>query len=103
MHKRVLAIALLVVACGDPDTNDDRGYTKAPLEHPTVLVKGERPSDMDRLGDPILPEAPIYDGEPDTALAGPTTGTPPARVPQLGPAPAGATGAPPSVARRAPT
>lgn len=93
MRKTVLAIALLAVACGDPDTNDDRGYTKAPLEHPTVLVQGERASDMDRLGDPILPEAPVFEAEPDTARAGTTTGTPPAPASQQGPAPAGATAA----------
>ena len=57
-------IALTTVACGDPETNDDRGYTKAPLEHPTVVIKGEEPSEMSRLGDPnrvvateiVLPE-----------------------------------------------
>jgi mono/diheme cytochrome c family protein len=92
LRKTVLAIALLVVACGDPDTNDDRGYTKAPLERPTVLVQGERPSDMDRLGDPILPDAPIYEVQ-DTAQPGTTTGTPPAPATQQGPAPAGASAA----------
>ena len=93
MRKTVLAIALLLVACGDPHTNDDRGYTKAPLERPTVLVQGERPSDMDRLGDPILPDAPIYAAEPDTARPATTTGTAPAPAAQQGPAPAGATAA----------
>jgi mono/diheme cytochrome c family protein len=48
----VALVALATVACGDPETNDDRGYTKAPLEHPTVLIRGEDPSDMTRYGSP---------------------------------------------------
>ena len=48
----VALVALATVACGDPETNDDRGYTKAPLEHPTVVIRGEDPSDMTRYGSP---------------------------------------------------
>jgi mono/diheme cytochrome c family protein len=68
---RLLAlIALLALAgCGDPDTNDARGYTKAPLEHPSVAIRGEQPSDMSRYGEPNrvraeeieLPEQPAAD------------------------------------------
>ena len=47
--------ALLLAACGDPETNDDRGYTKAPLEHPTVLIGGEKPGPMRAFGEPRLP------------------------------------------------
>ncbi len=93
MRKTVLAVALLVAACGDPQTTDHRGYTKAPLERPTVLVQGEPASAMDRLGDPILPEAPVIAAEPDTAKPATTTGTPPAPASQQGPAPEGATAA----------
>ena len=57
------ALLLAVAACGDPETNDSRGYTKAPLEQPMVMVKGETPSRMSELGDPILPEAPVYKAE----------------------------------------
>lgn len=49
----VLVVATL--ACGDPATNDDRGYTKAPLETPGLLVRGEYASGMEELGRPNLP------------------------------------------------
>ncbi len=63
------AFALAVSACGDPDTNDARGYTKAPLEHPTILIEGEEPTEMAMLRDPLTPpirEVPLPERE-DTA------------------------------------
>jgi mono/diheme cytochrome c family protein len=64
MQKWITGALLVVTAgCGDPKTNDQRGYTKAPLEQPRVLVKGEAASQMSELGDPILPEAPVYEPE----------------------------------------
>jgi mono/diheme cytochrome c family protein len=64
MRKWIAAALLLAAAgCGDPETNDARGYTKAPLEQPMVLVKGESTTRMAALGDPILPEAPVYKAE----------------------------------------
>jgi hypothetical protein len=51
-----LAAALLAGGCGDPETSDDRGYTKAPLERPTVMIDGEEPSEMRDFGAPRLPE-----------------------------------------------
>lgn len=52
----VVAVAAgLLVACGDMDTPDDRGYTKAPLEKPGLRIVPEEPTEMDRLGDPIRP------------------------------------------------
>ena len=56
MRSAVLTTSLLALglaACGDPDTNDARGYTKAPLETPGWTVEGEEPSAMAELGDPI--------------------------------------------------
>ena len=54
MRSAVLtACALALAACGDPDTNDPRGYTKAPLENPGWTIEGEEPSAMAELGDPI--------------------------------------------------
>jgi mono/diheme cytochrome c family protein len=51
-----MAGAVLVVvaagACGDPDTTDDRGYTKAPLENPSVLISGEHAGEMAQYGSP---------------------------------------------------
>ena len=84
MRKTALIALAALAACGDPDTNDDRGYTKAPLEKPTVLVQGEPGSAMDALGNPNLPVAPIIEAEEekDTAAghgtAAPKAGTPPA-------------------------
>lgn len=91
VRKTMLFVALVALAaCGDPDTDDQRGYTKAPLESPTVLVKGEPNSPMDRLGDPAYPDAPMIEAEKDTAKAG-TAG--PAAPKAGGTAPAGATAA----------
>ncbi|MGH7465501.1 MAG: hypothetical protein ACREK1_10025, partial [Longimicrobiales bacterium] len=45
-------IVLAAAACGDPDTPDNRGYTKAPLEKPGILISGEGPGDMSRYGAP---------------------------------------------------
>ncbi|NIP82970.1 MAG: c-type cytochrome, partial [Gemmatimonadetes bacterium] len=45
------------VACGDPETSDARGYTKAPLEDPGILVDGEEPTAMAELGTPDRPRA----------------------------------------------
>jgi mono/diheme cytochrome c family protein len=47
-----VTLALAASACGDPETTDNRGYTKAPLEDPSVLIAGETPSDMSRYGSP---------------------------------------------------
>jgi hypothetical protein len=56
--------ALLTVfafaACGDPNTSDARGYTKAPLERAGVIIKGEGSSAMDSLGSPILPRDTVF-------------------------------------------
>lgn len=50
------ASALLVVvtasACGDPESTDHRGYTKAPLEKPGLLISGERRGTMADYGSP---------------------------------------------------
>jgi mono/diheme cytochrome c family protein len=89
----LILAALALAACGDPDTRDERGYTKAPLERPTVLVQGEPASDMDRLGNPTVPAAPLIEAEPDTGSAtGTATGQPAAPAKQ-GAVPAGATAA----------
>jgi mono/diheme cytochrome c family protein len=87
VRKTMLFASLALVgmtACGDPDTDDQRGYTKAPLESPTVLVKGEPNSPMDRLGDPAYPDAPLIEAEEEDTARGATAGgaktggTPPA-------------------------
>jgi hypothetical protein len=48
-------VVVALAACGDAETNDDRGYTKAPLERPGVIIRGEDPSAMREFGEPRLP------------------------------------------------
>lgn len=45
----LLAVAVAAAGCGDPETNDRRGYTKAPLENPGLIVRGEAPGAMAAL------------------------------------------------------
>ncbi|MFP4623449.1 MAG: c-type cytochrome [Gemmatimonadota bacterium] len=55
MERRALLVALaLMAACADPETYDARGYTKAPLETPGLIVEGEPATSMEALGDPDL-------------------------------------------------
>lgn len=63
-----LVVLFAVAACGDADTGDPRGYTKAPLEEPGVIIKPEKATEMDELGDPIRP--PIVDLTPGEEAAG---------------------------------
>ena len=66
---RWLGAFVLLTACGDPPTNDRRGYTKAPLEKAGAFVRGEERSDVARFGRPNLPVAePIQ--IPDSANTG---------------------------------
>jgi mono/diheme cytochrome c family protein len=59
-----LMVLVLLVACGDPNTRQERGYTKAPLERPGLIARGEEPGEMARYGSPnrvvaeriVLPE-----------------------------------------------
>jgi mono/diheme cytochrome c family protein len=85
----LLALAAALAACGDNQTTDDRGYTKAPLEKPTVFVTKETPSPMDALGDPARPDAPVISAEPAAQQAAP--GAAPAATAAAGKPPAGAT------------
>lgn len=94
MRNSLLALALITFgACGDNDTNDNRGYTKAPLEEPTVLVRAEDASAMDRLGDPAYPEAPVIEAEKQADSTKTKDGPAPAAAPKAGTPPAGATAA----------
>lgn len=68
----IVTVALVAVACGDPATSDDRGYTKAPLENPGLLVGGEDISAMSGLGRPNLPrpDLPREEREAEGAAEG---------------------------------
>ncbi|MBW3553457.1 MAG: cytochrome c [Gemmatimonadetes bacterium] len=69
MKRMMVAGALLLAlaACGDPETEDRRGYTKAPLENPAVLVGAEEASEMASLGRPDRPRPPHSIELPDAA------------------------------------
>ena len=73
-----LAVALGSFGCGDPETDDDRGfYTKAPLEDATFFVDGEDPAPVAELGDPIRIPRVLPDGRiagPDEQDAGTAAG-----------------------------
>lgn len=43
----VMAAVVALAACGDPATKDRRGYTKAPLETPGLVIRGEPVSELD--------------------------------------------------------
>ena len=63
-RKRGAASALLIAvvglaACGDAETNDRRGYTKAPLEDPSVVITPEPGATFEGMDGPVLP--PIVD------------------------------------------
>lgn len=63
----VMILTLAAGACGDPRTTDSRGYTKAPLEDPNLLIAGEETTAMAALGEPDLPrpvELEPTDSEP---------------------------------------
>jgi hypothetical protein len=92
MPRSVLltACVLALAACGDPDTNDARGYTKAPLEEPGWTVTGEDPTEMAELGDPVrVPsmDTAAAEVQPAAAAAQPSTNPQPAA--QQPPTPAG--------------
>ncbi len=57
----LLASALTLTACGGGGTNDDRGYTKAPLENPGLFVGQEPGSEMQGIGQPNRPRAEIIE------------------------------------------
>ena len=78
MRSVVLAaLTLALVACGDSDTNDPRGYTKAPTENPGWTVEAEEPTAMAELGDPIrIPSMDTVAADTTPAAAAPAAATP---------------------------
>ncbi|HEX6588234.1 MAG TPA: hypothetical protein VF039_04380 [Longimicrobiales bacterium] len=71
LRPAVLAV-LALAACGDSETNDPRGYTKAPTEDPGWTVDAEQPTDMAELGDPIRVPSMDTLAEETTTPAQPT-------------------------------
>lgn len=63
----LLAATLVLAACGDARTNDSRGYTKAPLEQPGVIVDQEPTSAMEGIGTTNRPRPQIVQVPLDTA------------------------------------
>ena len=84
LRAAALMISLMAVgttaACGDPGTSDGRGYTKAPLERPGVLVRGERASPMRELGSPNTTRADVLD-IPGLVAAAPAAPAAPVALP----------------------
>jgi hypothetical protein len=67
----VASVLLLIPACGDRETEDRRGYTKAPLETPGLIVDAEARTDMNALGTPNRPVGETIPGTVvDSAEAG---------------------------------
>ena len=67
MRKVLLGVTVLVVACGDPATEDPRGYTKAPLESPGLAIVGEPRSPLAGVRselEPGLVGEPLSEAEP---------------------------------------
>lgn len=58
----VMAGVVALVACGDPNHDAARGYIKAPLETPGLVVRGEDVSEMSELGEPQRPR-PVMPSE----------------------------------------
>ncbi len=59
-------VALALAGCGDHATTDERGYTKAPLEDPNLIISPEPTTPMSRLGvKPNLPPVVVIPA-PDT-------------------------------------
>jgi hypothetical protein len=54
-----LAGLAALAACGDSESSDKRGYTKAPLEHAGLIIKPEKPSVMNALGKPLMPTTEV--------------------------------------------
>lgn len=67
--------ALGAAACGDPESTDHRGYTKAPLENPGFTVEGEPTTLMDELGDPTYPVVRVYGPADTVQLEAPEEGS----------------------------
>jgi hypothetical protein len=60
----ILLSLMLVAACGDPRTTDARGYTKAPLERPGLVIRSDEEHDLRQFGGPHLPVAEEIELEP---------------------------------------
>jgi mono/diheme cytochrome c family protein len=70
--------ALLLAACGDPNLKEQRGYSKAPLERPGLIVQAEQPGEMSRYGAPnrVVAQRIELPEQPPAAAAAPATRAP---------------------------
>jgi hypothetical protein len=57
LRTHALLALLIVAGCGDPATDDDRGYTKAPLENPGLIIESTDEHALREFGRPNLPVA----------------------------------------------
>lgn len=73
MLRRLRSLPFLVLfivgGCGDPATADHRGYTKAPLENPGLIIESADEHGLREFGRPNLPVA--REIEPPAAATAP--------------------------------
>lgn len=86
-QTRMAGVALIsaaLMACGDPATTDHRGYTKAPLERPSVVIAGEEPGRMSEYGHPnrVVAEELELPEEVEAATPGEPVETAPVQLPE---------------------
>jgi mono/diheme cytochrome c family protein len=70
----LLVMGTAAAACGDPATTDSRGYTKAPLEKPGLLIGGERPGSISDYGSPNRVVVEVLQLPEQVAVAEPLAG-----------------------------
>lgn len=75
----VLGAVIVLAACGDPATEDARGYTKAPLENPGLVISGEPDAGLGTARIPLEPglrgvEPAAFDRPAQAAGGGPDAG-----------------------------
>jgi mono/diheme cytochrome c family protein len=74
----VVFVALLLGGCGDPNLKERRGYSKAPLERPGLIVRAEQPGEMAQYGAPnrVVAERIQLPDQPAVAAAAPVARAP---------------------------
>jgi hypothetical protein len=65
----VVAGGLLLAGCGAKETHDKRGYVKAPLDKPALVIKSEPETSMSKIGRPAYD--PVVILTPDSVGAKP--------------------------------
>ena len=56
LTRLAIVSAIVVLGCGDQETTDRRGYTKAPLENPGLTIEHADRHQLRQFGRPLTPE-----------------------------------------------